>query len=92
MSRQPDVIRPIKLTTTLPEDIRAKLDLYLWSDLEGRIPKSAYQRFFLERIMEFFDYRSLDIGQFCDIPTSAIVRGSPTTIALLTKLLGGPPE
>jgi hypothetical protein len=52
--RPPNITRPVKLTTTLPEDIRAKLDLFLYSELEGRVPKGAYQAFFLERIREFF--------------------------------------
>jgi hypothetical protein len=38
----------------LPEDIRAKLDVYLFSAVEGRVPKGAYQAFFIERINEFF--------------------------------------
>jgi hypothetical protein len=55
--RRPNILRPIKLTTTLPEDIRAKLDLYLYSEVEGRVPKGAYQQFFIERIQEFFQQR-----------------------------------
>ena len=89
MSRQPDVIRPIKLTTTLPEDIRVPLDLHLYSELEGRIPKGAYQRFLIERIQEFFSSRSLDLGEFVGLPTPAVVRGSPATIELLTQILRG---
>jgi hypothetical protein len=86
--RQPDILRPIKLTTTLPEDIRAKLDLHLFSDLEGRIPKGAYQAFFIDRIQEFFDSRSLDLAKYLPgLPTSAIVRGSAAAISILDKLL-----
>jgi len=91
MPRQPDIFRPIKLTTTLPEDIRAKLDIHLYSDLEGRVPKGAYQQFFIDRIRDFFDTRSLDLGEYCDLPTQAIVRGSPETINLLRQLLRGTP-
>lgn len=53
----PNIIRPTKLTMHLPEDVRARLDLYLFSPLEGRIPKGAYQRFIVERIQEFFSKR-----------------------------------
>jgi hypothetical protein len=87
MARHADIIRPVKLTTTLPEDVRTKLDLFLFSDLEGRIPKGAYQTFLVDRIRDFFDSRSLDIGTFAGLPTSAVVRGSPETIALLEVLL-----
>ena len=85
--RRPDVIRPIKLTTTLPEDIRVKLDLHLFSDLEDRVPKGAYQKFLIERIQEFFDSRPLDVGSLCGLPSSAVVRGSPATIQFLETCL-----
>lgn len=55
MTGRPNIIRPVKLTTCIPEDLRAKLDLYLYSHLEGRVPKGAYQKFLCERIREFFD-------------------------------------
>lgn len=53
--RPPNVLRPSKLTTYLPEDLRAKLDLYLYSEIEGRVPHGAYARFLAERVKEFFD-------------------------------------
>lgn len=52
--RRPSIIRPVPLTTAFPEDIRAKLDLYLWSESEQRVPKGAYQKFLVERIRAFF--------------------------------------
>jgi hypothetical protein len=39
----------------IPEDQLAKLDLYLFSPVEGRVPFAAYQAFFCERMKEFFD-------------------------------------
>jgi hypothetical protein len=54
MSRPANIRRPVRLHTTLPEDIRAKLDLYLYSSVEGRVPVGAYQRFIIERIRDFF--------------------------------------
>ena len=64
MSRRPNVIRPSLLHVSLPEDIRAKIDLLLWSELEGRVPKGAYQRFFVERIQEFFGWSRIDLTPF----------------------------
>lgn len=46
--------RPTVLHMHLPLSLRVKLDLYLWSELEGRVPKGAYQAFFIERLQEFF--------------------------------------
>jgi hypothetical protein len=55
MPRKPNIIPSIRLGTTIPEDLRAKLDLYLFSEIEGRVPQGAYQRFICERIREFFN-------------------------------------
>lgn len=53
--RPPNVMRPTQLTTNIPEDLRAKLDLYLYSTVEGRVPHGAYSRFLAERIREFLE-------------------------------------
>lgn len=53
--RPPNVLRPVKLTTYLPEDLRAKLDIHLFSSVEGRVPHGAYSRFLEERVREFFN-------------------------------------
>lgn len=57
MSRQPNILRPVRLSTTLPEDLHGKLTLYLYSPAEGKVPKGAYQKFLCERIVEFFQQR-----------------------------------
>jgi hypothetical protein len=54
MSRPSRIIRPVKITTYIPEDLRAQLALFLYSEVEGRIPLGAYANFFTERIREFF--------------------------------------
>jgi hypothetical protein len=84
MPRRPAVDRPIQLTTTLPESVRALLDLHLWSEVEGRVPKGAYQAFLLERIREHFDWQSLDLAPF---GLEGFVRGPRDSIdALIRKL------
>ena len=57
MSRPPNIYEPVKLTTNLPSDVKARLDLYLFSDIEGRVPKGAYSQFLVQRINEFFQQR-----------------------------------
>lgn len=53
--------RPKKTTRTvfknigLPEDLVARLELHLYSDLEGRIPQGAQQEFFTKLLREFFE-------------------------------------
>ena len=86
MPRPPNVIRPSLLHLALPEDIRAKLDLFLWSDLEGRVPKGAYQRFFMERIQEYFGWTRLDLTPF-GYPQGFFVAGPREMIEHIKPLL-----
>jgi hypothetical protein len=44
MARQPSIIRPYHLHTTIPEDLHAEVQLYLWSDVEQRVPHGALGR------------------------------------------------
>lgn len=53
MPRPPNIIRPVKLKTSLPEDLRAWLDLHLWSATEGRVPHAAYKRLIETLLREY---------------------------------------
>lgn len=44
--------RPI--TITLSEHVVEKVEKFLTSERLGKVPKGAYQRFFTERVEEFF--------------------------------------
>ncbi|MGH9438465.1 MAG: hypothetical protein ACRD22_11365 [Terriglobia bacterium] len=52
--KRPNIIRPVSLHMTLPENVRVKLDLYLYSTVEGRVPHGAYNKFIAELISKFF--------------------------------------
>lgn len=54
MSRPKLLTRPKHLTISLPSDVLEKLNRFLHSDRTGGVPKGAHQRFFVERIEEFF--------------------------------------
>ncbi len=43
-------IRPTYLNLAIPEDVRALLDLHLYSELEGRVPHGAYSAFICDLI------------------------------------------
>jgi hypothetical protein len=73
MPRPANIIRPVKLTTTFPEDVMTRLELHLFSDVEGRVPHGAYQQFLCDRIREFFDSRAYDTGH-------GVVRGTAEAI------------
>ena len=46
------VDRPHHMLVTIPQSLYARLALYLYSPLEGRVPQGAYQSFFVARIEE----------------------------------------
>lgn len=55
MARRPNIERPVHLNLVLPESVRTRLDLLLWSTVEGKVPRGAYQAFFLDRLNEYFE-------------------------------------
>ena len=73
---------------SLPEDVALRLQLFLTSDLDGKVPFAAYQQFFVARINEFFGTRTLDISEPLGAePGTYSVRANLLTLqALTTKL------
>jgi hypothetical protein len=86
MPPRPSLIRPSHIHLSLPEDIRGKLDLMLWSGVDGRVPKGAYQRFFLDRIQEFFGWRRVDLSLY-GFPQGFFVAGPKEMLENLEHVL-----
>jgi hypothetical protein len=57
MPNRPLVTRPTSLHIHLPEDIRGRIDLHLWSEVEQRVPKGAYQKLIVQLLREYFKSR-----------------------------------
>lgn len=91
MPRPKNVIPTVKLNLKLPEDIRTRLDIHLYSELEGRVPQGHYQAFFIERCREFFEGRRLDLAPYIPglAPSTFHVFGTPEAISLLESTLKG---
>lgn len=79
--------RPLNATSKvmfrayLPIDLKAKLDLALFSPLEGKVPHGDYSAFFESRLREHFEWSSLDLepygglaGEFVRGPSDMIER------------------
>jgi hypothetical protein len=49
-----NIIPTVNFHVMLPIDLKLKLDLYLFSELENRVPKGAYQRFLVGLLREHF--------------------------------------
>lgn len=76
------------LNTSLPVDVRARLDLHLFSDVEGRVPKGAYQRLLTDLINQYLDGRALDLAPYLSLqPGTAVVRGTSQAIDILKDKL-----
>jgi len=50
MARPRKAVRPVEKNISLPEDLVARVDLELFSELEGKVPFGAWQRY-LERLI-----------------------------------------
>jgi hypothetical protein len=88
MARRPSIIRTVKLTTTIPEDIHAKLSLFLFSELEGRIPPGAFQAFITARTREYFEEARLDLAPYVGSNSGDfIIHGLPGAIDILERKL-----
>ena len=54
MARPPNVLPSVRINLKLREDVYAQLVAHLYSPSEGRVPVGAFQKFFSERISDFF--------------------------------------
>lgn len=86
MPRKPDLDRPTQLELSIPESWRTRLDLLLFSEVEGRVPLGRYREFFLERLRDYFDSRRLELAPF-GFPEGAVVSGPKEVIDLLERKL-----
>jgi hypothetical protein len=57
MSRKKGLIRPVVKQLSLPEDLCLKVDLELWSEVEGRVPYAAWKGLVEELLREWLKVR-----------------------------------
>lgn len=55
MARPLHILRPVKVHIAVPEDLKAKIDLHLWSNVEGKIPHGVMSGFFVDLARKFFN-------------------------------------
>ena len=88
MGRPRNVNPARSLNTHLDEELMARLDLHLFSDVEGRVPKGAYQTFLNARLSQYFSSVALDLSPYVGaLPGEQTVRGSAEAVAHLKKVL-----
>lgn len=86
--RPPSLRRSAPVEVALDEEIRARLDIALWSPAENRVPRGAYKSFFDRAVARELTFASLDLAPFlgCE-PGINVVYGNPSTIEALSSLL-----
>lgn len=82
MGRRANLIPTIQLNVGLPLDVHTRLSAFLYSELEGRVPLGAYQRFLSDLIRSHFSEKSLDLAPYVPnaAPGAFIIHGSPEAI------------
>jgi hypothetical protein len=88
MARHANIIPSKQLNLALPLPIFTRLNIQLYSELEGRVPHGAFSRFMIDLLQQRFSQHQIDLAPFAGTPAGAcLVTGSPETIAVLRKLL-----
>ena len=64
MPRRKNILRPCEFHATIPEDAKARLNLALFSEVEGKIPFGAQQAFLLDAIRLRYEWIGLDLGVY----------------------------
>lgn len=55
MPRPKKTIRTVSVHISLPEDLTAKVQLHLFSDVEGKVPFGKQAEFFTSLVKNYFD-------------------------------------
>ena len=90
MPRPRNAAPGVDVHLVIPAEEAAKLYLHLWSAAEQRIPNGARQRFFAERVREFFGRASVDLAlYFPALAPGSHIYGNPALINHLRLILEG---
>lgn len=90
MPRPRAIVPNRNVHTTLPAELATRLEIFLWSESEGRVPKGALQTFLIQRIREYFETRQMDLSPYLgSLPGEYVLSGNEATISRLIHHLQG---
>jgi len=92
MPRRKNITPSASIHLHIPEDVKARLDLFLYSEVESRVPVGAYQAFFQQRIQEFFDWKRIPLDSFGFPPGYFVIAPREMLQALVQRLHGAKGE
>jgi hypothetical protein len=86
---RPPLIRPVRpLNVHVDQELITRADLLLYSELESRVPKGAYQKLFNQLLRQWLDSSTLDLAPYSGgMPGQQIVSGTAGTVESLKLLL-----
>lgn len=84
MPRKKDIDERTALFLRLPQSMRGRVDLHLYSELEGCVPRGKYREFFMSLLTAFFNGKQLDLQPF-GYPPGYAVRGEKAVIEELER-------
>ena len=88
MPRPRNAVPSRNLHLMLAEEDAARLELHLFSPAEQRIPHAARQKFFSERLREFFGWQRLDLhAHIPGLAPGSVIQGPPALIEFLKRRL-----
>ena len=86
--RPPSPNPTIPLEVALDPVLRTRLDLLLHSEVEGRVPRGAYKRFFDSLLAIALDWTTFDLSPYAGtLPGELTLRARPEVAAKLRSLL-----
>lgn len=88
MPRPKSLNPPEYLRVALDQSLKARLSILLYSEVEQRIPKGAWQQFMEARLREFFEWRRVDLSPYGFPPGYFITGPAEMSEAVVQKLKG----
>lgn len=88
MGRKASLTPKKPITVWLPEELRTRMDLMLYSELEERVPHGKHSEFLTLLLRHYFEDAELDLSPYMGtLPGEVVVRSSKLEIERLKKHL-----
>jgi hypothetical protein len=88
MPRLPSLNPNDRLNFAISPELKARIAIILFSEVEGRIPKGAWQGFIEARLREWLQWRQHPLEQFGFPPGYFITGPAEMTQAVIERLKG----
>lgn len=86
---RPPSVEPGRLINiSIDEKLMARLDIEMFSEAEGRIPRGSYKRVFEMLLRRFWSWKELDLAPYLGtLPGEAMITAAPAVLDRLKTLL-----